>query len=82
MSTPGQSWEGIEGRRVLREYETKQEMLDDVWEAHQRGWLPIKMTESRRGHKHLLPWKRMSKILYVVSYYQNVESQTPNATSV
>lgn len=82
MSTTSQSWDEVEGRRVLREYETKQEMLDDVWEAHEHGWLPVKMTEARRGRKSLLPWKRTGEPVYIVSYYQNVGSQILNATSV
>jgi hypothetical protein len=64
------SWSGIEGRRVLREYETKQAMLDDIWEAHENGWLPVSMTEQRRTEgPRLAFWKRGS-VVYTVAYYR------------
>ena len=60
------SWVGVDERRVQREYETKQCMLDDIWLAHEHGWLPISMTELRRGG--LLGRLRGEKATYVVAY--------------
>ena len=67
--TDSPTWSGIEGRRVIREYETTQAMLDDVWEAHQHGWLPVSKTELQRQEDGgFLLWKR-SHTVYVVTYY-------------
>ncbi len=60
------SWVGLDERRVQREYETKQGMLDDIWLAHEHGWLPVSMTEFRRGG--LLARLRGEKATYVVAY--------------
>ncbi len=60
------SWVGLEERRVQREYETKQVMLDDIWVAHEHGWLPVGMTELRQGG--LLGRLRGEKPTYVVAY--------------
>ena len=60
------SWVGLDERRIQREYETKQGMLDDIWLAHEHGWLPVSMTELRRGG--LLARLRGEKATYVVAY--------------
>ncbi len=60
------SWVGLDERRVQREYETKQGMLDDIWLAHEHGWLPVSMIELRRGG--LLARLRGEKATYVVAY--------------
>jgi hypothetical protein len=63
------AWSGVEGRRVLREYETKQAMLDDIWEAHEEGWLPVSMTEQRRTEGSWVAfWKRETSVTYTVAY--------------
>ena len=59
-------WYGLDERRVQREYDTKQCMLDDIWLAHEHGWLPVAMTESRRGG--FLGRLRGDKPTYVVAY--------------
>jgi hypothetical protein len=64
--TGDSSWVGLAERRVQREYETKQSMMDDIWLAHENGWLPIAMTESRAGG--LLGRLRGEKTTYVVAY--------------
>jgi hypothetical protein len=44
-------------------------MLDDIWEAHEHGWLPISMTEQRRTEGSLLTfWKRETSLTYTVAY--------------
>lgn len=69
------TWSEIEGRRILREYQTRQGMLDDIWEAHEHGWLPVSMTESRQdGERKFPPWRRSRRIVYFVTYYRNAES--------
>jgi len=60
------TWVGLDERRVQREYETKQGMLDDIWLAHEHGWLPVSMTELRRGG--LLARLKGEKATYVVAY--------------
>jgi hypothetical protein len=60
------SWVGLDERRVQREYETMQGMMDDIWLAHEHGWLPISMTELRPGS--LLRRLRGEKPTYVVAY--------------
>jgi hypothetical protein len=60
------SWVGLDERRVEREYQTKQGMLDDIWLAHEHGWLPVSMIESRAGG--LLGKLRGEKPTYVVAY--------------
>ncbi len=69
------TWREIEDRRVLREYLTQQEMLDDIWEAHEHGWLPVSMTESpQAGERKFPPWRRSRKIVYCVTFFRNAES--------
>ncbi len=60
------SWVGVKKRRVHRQYETKQGMLDDIWLAHEHGWLPVAMTELRQGG--LLGKLRREKPIYLVAY--------------
>ena len=64
------SWYGREDRRVQREYETMQGMLDDIWGAHEHGWLPVSMLESRRDNERrgVLSKFRPKKKVYVVAY--------------
>jgi hypothetical protein len=66
-----ETWEDMDARRAVREYSTLPEALDDVWEAHQHGWLPISMTEETRpAAGRLPPWKWLTKhpTVYVVAY--------------
>ncbi|TMB68936.1 MAG: hypothetical protein E6J43_05265 [Chloroflexi bacterium] len=60
------SWVGLDKRRVEREYDTKQDMVDDIWLAHEHGWLPVAMTESRPGG--ILGRLKGEKPSYVVAY--------------
>ena len=62
------SWVGVDERRVEREYETKQGMLDDIWLAHEHGWLPVAMTELRQGG--IFGRLRGDKPIYVVAYFR------------
>jgi hypothetical protein len=64
------TWSQTKDRRVLREYLTVQEMLDDIWRAHEQGWLPISMTEKRlAGEGAFRPWNWLNKrVAYVVAY--------------
>jgi hypothetical protein len=63
-------WLNMEDRRVLREYPTVQQALDDIWHAHQQGWLPLSMNEERRSERVLAaPWTWFRKnVTYVVAY--------------
>ena len=67
----GARWQEAEAGRTLREYENRQEMLDDIWEAYQYGWLPVSMTTSKRPKDgSSAPWKWFSKQeIYVVAYH-------------
>ncbi len=64
------TWSEVKDRRVLREYETLPSMLDDVWQAHENGWLPISMTEEKRpDDRRSWPWNLIKKrTIYIVSY--------------
>ncbi len=63
-------WLRAKGRRAQREYPTVQEMLDDIWQAHEHGWLPLSMTEQRQRNARLKqPWTWLRKqVTYVVTY--------------
>jgi hypothetical protein len=65
-----ETWLRTVGRRVLREYPTVQQMLDDIWRAHEHGWLPLSMTEKSQSEVHwTAPWTWFRKqITYVVAY--------------
>jgi len=41
-------------------------MVDDIWLAHEHGWLPVAMTESRPGG--ILGRLKGEKPSYVVAY--------------
>jgi hypothetical protein len=67
----GSRWyEFVETQRVIQEYERLPAMMDEIWQAHEHGWLPVSMTESRRPNRSLFPpWKWMNKsVVYVVAY--------------
>jgi len=49
---------------------TIQEMLDDIWRAHEHGWLPLSMTEKSQSEMRWTAprtWFR-KQITYVVTY--------------
>jgi hypothetical protein len=73
-ATLDSAWNTVEGHRVLREYDTKQSMMDDIWKAHEHGWLPISMTESRRRGQgpRFLRWIRSENVVYTVAYYRTL----------
>ena len=66
----GSQWYEIDDQRTLREYEGPQEMLEDIWEAHEHGWLPVSMIKCRRSiGRWNRPWKWLtSRAIYVVAY--------------
>jgi len=67
--TAGSSWYDSEARRVLREYESPLEMMDDIWQAFQHGWLPLSMTERRVGRGGLPPWKWLDRqVVHTVAF--------------
>ena len=53
--TAGSSWYDSDARRVLREYESQSEMMDDIWRAFEHGWLPLSMTERREKRDDCRP---------------------------
>ena len=69
----GSTWHKLEARRTLREYESLSQMLDDIWEAHEHGWLPVTMTEKRLPNgRRFPPWRWFSrKSVYTVAYRQS-----------
>jgi hypothetical protein len=71
VTEPRSPWAETTERRVIREYDTLAAALDDVWEAHQHGWLPISMNkEERPVSRSLFPlrWPSKQPVVYVVAY--------------
>jgi hypothetical protein len=67
--TAGSSWYDSDARRVLREYESQSEMMDDIWRAFEHGWLPLSMTERREKRDGLPPWKWLDrKVVHTVAF--------------
>jgi hypothetical protein len=66
----GDNWFQTKTRRAHREYTSFQKMMDDIWGAHEHGWLPLSMTEKSQSQARWTAprtWFR-KQVTYVVTY--------------
>ena len=79
--TAGSSWYDSDARRVLREYGSQSEMMDDIWQAFEHGWLPHSMTERRAKKDALPPWRWLDRRVVRTVAFRNVRRTAPESGS-